>query len=191
MNRLLVLLVLFTGSAFADTVTVSWQNATKNTDGSDIVASGPGSLVQTTIYYSKCVNGDLASDPPARVVAPSVLETDFDLSEPADWCFRGTHTNTYGQESEVSNLAVKAVAPPIPDPPQNLVVLASNLAAYAVETTHNRVNVYQVGFVPAGTACDTSMSVNGRYVVPIEAVQWPPDSNVRPEAVVAECGSGG
>lgn len=111
----------FAAFAVAAVLTINWQNATTNTDGSAIPASGPGSIQTTRIEYGTC-NA-------ARTAIVSVLgeinATGADRSAqspdlaPGVWCARGFHVNTFGVSSDPSNVATREILAPKPNPPQN------------------------------------------------------------------------
>jgi hypothetical protein len=110
-------------AAIAAVATASWTNATKNTDGTDIPASGAGSLVSTTVEWATCGAGDTFGTKAGEVVtaSPGTTRQTPDLL-PGRWCFRAFHTNTYGSTSDPTPVVVKVVAAPKPNPPTNFSV---------------------------------------------------------------------
>lgn len=122
--KLLVLPLLLVGAAvIAATASVSWQNATKNTDDTSIPASGPGSIASTRIEWSPCGPGDtFTAKSGEKVVAGTVKTATSDDLPVGRWCLRAIHINTFGVESDPSSVGVKVVAAPKPNPPSNFTV---------------------------------------------------------------------
>lgn len=125
MKRLWVfpVLMLISIAAIAAIATVSWQNATTNTDGSAIPASGPGSIANTRIEWGTCGPGDsFGTKVGDKLVAGTVTTGQSDDLPVGRWCLRAVHINTYGVESDPSAVGVKVVAAPKPNPPRNFTV---------------------------------------------------------------------
>jgi hypothetical protein len=185
MKQLLVFLVsmFIPLAAVAGKVDLEWTNATKNTDGSSIPASGPGSLVHTRVEYGTCNGNNFGTKQGEIVVAAPGNKVTVNDLVPQMFCFRAFHKNTYGNESASSNVVMKLVPAPTPMPPSTLTV--SDLTAYTVIKRVDRFVMLPVGTVPAGTKCDPTQSVNGYYAVPRAAVKWSGD--VQPDVVVAQC----
>lgn len=129
MNRLrlasfyLIAVILFVaaGAAVAAVLTATWQNATTNTDGSAIPATGPGSIASTRFEWGTCGSGGtFGTKLGERVVAGTVTSAPTDDLGPGTYCGRGYHTNTYGVESDPSIVVQKVVPAPKPNPPTNL-----------------------------------------------------------------------
>lgn len=127
MNRKILIaaaaMLLVSAVAWAAVAHVSWTNATQNTDGSAIPASGPGSLVSTTTEWSSCGPGDTFTTKAGELTVPK-SQTAADTPDLAvgRWCLRAYHTNTYGVNSDPSGTGVKVVAAPKPNPPGNFSV---------------------------------------------------------------------
>lgn len=111
----------FTAFAVAAVLTINWQNATTNTDGTAIPASGPGSLQSTRIEYGTCnaartaivsVLGEVTASGSASTAQTPNLA-------PGIWCARAFHVNTFGVSSDASNVASREILAPKPNPPQN------------------------------------------------------------------------
>lgn len=109
--------------ACADVLRISWTNATTNTNGSTIPATGPGSLTLTRVEWGSCnadgitfgtVLGQINVDFPGTLI-------DLDFA-PALWCFRAFHRNTYSVESVASVTRTRLVPPPTPGRPGLAVV---------------------------------------------------------------------
>ncbi len=182
-------LLFFAGSAQAADVTISWINATTNTDSSDIVLSGPGSLVSTTVKWGACNPDDTPAAPLLEQTVPTTVpggneSTIITIFTPLRWCFIGVHTNSLGQTSADSNPTFRLIVV-VPAPPQGLAVVEPALTVYDIVKQADRYVLLAVGTVPGGTPCDSSQSVSGRYVVPNDIVTW--FGNVRPPVVVADC----
>ena len=192
----LVLLLVAWGSIVSaqqtGTVHLSWTNATKNEDNTVIPINDHGSLAYTTIKYSVCVNGDvdLANAKIHYVSATKTSTTISTQGPPGDYCFRATHTNSFGVESALSNLSIKTVTSSgevrdytTPQAPQTLVV--SDPTVYTIIKQENKFVLLPVGTVPANTVCIADQKINGYYAVPINVVSW--SGTVRPVIVVAQC----
>lgn len=161
-----LLLVSVLGSfVHAATVTISWLNPTTNTDSSVIPDTGAGSLQSWRIEYGTCVGtafgtkvGEITR---ARAVgAPSLTSTTNNF-DPGTTCLRGFATNTYGNESPVSNVVSKTVTPPTPGP---MILSSAALAGLEIPLDsldgYKRTPVYSitasgpgvlVGFCKVGT----------------------------------------
>lgn len=153
---------------------------TQNTDGSALT-----DLASFRYYYGESAGGPYPNqiDDPDLICGMTVTGL-----APGTWYFVSTAINVEDRESAYSNEASKVIPPLVPDPPSGLAVQESNLTAYGISQTNNRLVMYPVGQVPPGTICDGSMSANGLYLVPVEAVQWA--GSVRPVVVLAECSGG-
>lgn len=162
--------------AHAETVTLTWTNATLNTDGSDYTDPD-----FTRLYYGLCEASDVPADPLIQLAPHPDESLSTDLSE-GEWCFRATHVNSQGEESDRSNLATFTVTQPAP--PGNLIV--TEQTAYAISQSNDRLVLFPVGTIPVGTPCDDTMTVNGKYRVDKNTMT--PAGNVDPPVVLAECG---
>jgi hypothetical protein len=173
-------------SAGAAEAELTWTPPTQNTDNSPIPATGPGALTQHSILYGACNAGKtalLAAPPPVTVVVPMPAATRIITGLGAgSWCF-AARAETASAQSVFTPFVSKDIILQ-PKPPTGLVVTA--LVAYTVVKQRDAFVMLPVGTVPGGTACDSSQSVNGYFVVPRAAVTW--SGNVRPEVVVASCG---
>jgi hypothetical protein len=120
MRRFLPLLLVGAASvAAAATFTVSWNNATQNTDGTAIPASGPGSIVSTRIEYGTCNGTAFGTKQGEWVVTGSVESAPTPDFAPGTYCLRNFQRNTYGNESGASNVFQKVVPAPTPKPATN------------------------------------------------------------------------
>lgn len=198
-TALLFLIALVALPVHADTKTVTWANATKNTDGSTIAASGAGSLVRTTVEYGTCnaAKTGIASKAGEIFVAAPATTLQLALVVVQQYCLDAFHSNTFATtfapgapgNSAASAVALTTVNPPSPAPPTGLTVADPALTAYGLQQSPDKITTYPVGRVAAATACDGTQSVNGLYRVPLAAVTWLGD--VRPAVVFAQCSSGG
>jgi hypothetical protein len=193
-----LVLAAVAGSALADTATLSWTNATQNTDNTAIPAPpAAGSLTRTTIEYGTCNAGrtGITGTVGTMFVAYPTATLDVAMVVVQEYCFDAFHTNTFGTTSAKSSVVWKANPPPTPKPPANLATQTAQ-TAYTLQFSLDRMARLGVGTVPPGTQCDTSTSVTADwqltgvasplYKVPRAAVVWA--GNVKPQAVFASCG---
>ena len=174
MNYLLPFVII------AGSVSLSWTPPTQNVDGS--------AYTDPAGYY--IFRSDVAGGPYANSVHiddPTVTTYVWDNLPAGTHYFVATAVNQSGLMSDYSNEAMKVVVD-TPAPPTGLTVVEPNLTVYGVSQTKDRFVTYPVGSVPAGTACDGSMSANGLYLVPVDSVQFV--GSVRPVVVFAECSGG-
>lgn len=190
MKKWLIGLVLLPNLALGATVDLSWTNATQNTDGSNIVTSGEGALVNTTLYWSVCDPQDqVIITPGLDKIVPTTIpgnaeSTTVDIGTPGRWCFTAVHSNNLGEVSDYSGVAVKDVIV-IPDPPTGLTVGPDNLYVYYISQSKDVVVLVPVGTISVGTECDGTMTVNQHYRVPVDDVTW--IGSARPPVVFALC----
>lgn len=177
---ILAALLLLCPIAYAGDVSLTCTVPTENTDGSVLT-----DLAEIWVYYGPA-SGDYSGGREAMGLDCAHTLT---LAE-GTWYFAATAQNAAGVESDYSVEVAKVVegtsTPTTPAPPTDLVVLADNLVAYALSMTADVLVTYPIGTVPPGTPCASSMSANGKYVVPRSAVSW--ETTQRPQVVVAECG---
>lgn len=188
---------MFSVSAQAADITLSWTNATRNDDATPENPEGtliptdptdPNALATTTIYWGACDANDNPVDPlqqqSVTTTVPGQAESlQVIITTPGRWCFVGTHTNVAGNESDLSNPVFRTVAS-VPQPPQNLTVNA--ITVYYVIQRENRFVMLPVGTIPVGTPCSSTEYVNGYYAVDRNLVTW--SSGTQPLVVVAQCG---
>lgn len=111
--------VLLAAVAMAATISASWQNATTNTDSTAIPATGAGSIATTRVEYGTCNGTDFGQKQGEVVVAGTATSAVTPNLPPGRYCARAIHINTYGVESDPSNVAVKVIEAPKPRPPAN------------------------------------------------------------------------
>jgi len=158
---------------------LTWVNPTTKTDGTALPAA---QITGTRIEYGTC-SGSAFGVKAGEVITTGAVVT-ATVDRPAGThCFRA-YARIVGAESAPSNVAQKVILA-APSPPSTLTATGDPFA-YTIQQTADQIGLVAVGRIPAGTPCDTSMSVLGKYVVPVAAVQW--IGNVRPVVVVAECG---
>ena len=197
MKKLLLVLLLAWGATVSaqqtGTVTLSWTNATQNEDTSLIPSTDHGALAYTKITYSQCVNNDVdLANATEHLVSADKTTTTISTEGPVgDYCFRGTHVNSFGTESQLSNLTVKNVTTAgeprtvtTPLAPSGLSV-KGDPTVYTIVRQENRFIMLPVGTVPPNTPCIADQTINGHNAVPIDQVTW--SGTVRPVVVVAIC----
>lgn len=120
MKKLLpYLLAGFVTVTLAATANVSWQNPTQNTDNTAIPASGPGSIASTRIEYGTCIATAFGTKLGEFIVTGQAEAGVSPDLAPGTYCARAYTKNTYGTESDSSNVAQKVIAAPKPKPPSN------------------------------------------------------------------------
>ncbi|MHA2402133.1 MAG: hypothetical protein ACXADH_04000 [Candidatus Kariarchaeaceae archaeon] len=196
MNKLSLVLALLILSSFAHgqqagTAQLSWVNATMNEGGTEIPGDGDGALAYTTIKYSVCLNNDVdLANAKIHYVSANKTNTLISTEGPAgEYCFRGTHTNSFGEESNVSNLVTKTVTQAgqarTPVTPFNPTLVVDDPTVYTIIKQEDRFVLLPVGTVPSNTECIADQKINDHYAVPVSVVQW--TGNIRPVIVVAKC----
>lgn len=176
-------LCLSASPAIAGDAVLTWTLATADTEGNAIPASGPTSLASTRVEWGSCSGSAFGTAAGQQTVAtPATTYTITGLTAGV-WCFRAYSRTVAGLESAPTNAVTKTILQAPPQPPGNLTVAAT--VVYQFIGTTDAVTLLAVGTVPAGTACDPSQSVNGRYAVPRAAVTW--YGSVRPRVVFAQC----
>jgi hypothetical protein len=200
MKKLLLVLLLAWGATVSaqqtGTVTLSWTNATQNEDTSLIAAIDHGALAYTKIQYSVCTgaNNDQVDFATAKTHLVSAHRTTTTVSTegPAgDYCFVGTHVNSFGTESQLSNITIKTTTVAgqprtftTPLAPAGLSV-KGDPTVYTIVRQENRFIFLPVGTVPPNTACIAEQTINEYTAVPVDQVTW--SGTVRPVIVVAVC----
>lgn len=193
---LILSLVFFAENGYAAQVTLSWTNATKNEDATDIPTTGAAALASTTLKWGACNPDDTPALPLLEATFPTTVpgnaETEMvTIFTPGRWCFIGVHTNQ-GDPAENIDPQTSADSNPVfkdiimvPEPPQNLTIVAAALVVYDIVKQNNKYILLAVGTAPPGTPCDGSQQVNGRFAVSTDVVAW--FGNVQPPVVVADC----
>lgn len=167
-----------------DETRLTWTLPTTNTDGSAL--AGPASV---TVYRRSGTTGAYSAQ---CVTAPGAAGTSM-LAQPSGQQFYVLTARVgSGPESMQSATVSKTIAP-VPNPPTNVTVV-TDLVAWMLVQSQDRVAMIPVGTVAPGTACDTTQAVTGvisgaqvtKYVVPRSAVTFA--GSARPQVVLASCG---
>jgi chitodextrinase len=148
-----VVLMLLAFAAHASTASVSWTHPTQNTDGTAIPASGTGALASSRVEFGSCGGGGTFGTAAGQVTvnAPATSTTITGLAPATTYCFRVFARNTFGNESEASNVASKTTPTPTPNPP---VLSATITVAYSTMQRARRTHIRQVvGTVEIGAPC--------------------------------------
>ncbi len=179
MRLALCMALLFSGPVLADSVTLSCTAPTQNEDGTPLT-----DLAGYTFYYGTNAGGPYPTTESVDASVCGIVTQDL---APGTYYFVATAVNAQGVESVFSNEATKTVGGTAPNAPTGLVV-EGDLTVYGLSQTRDRLVTYPVGTVPLGTECDGTMSANGMYLVPFDAVTFA--GSVRPDVLVAQCGAG-
>lgn len=182
--------------ASADTVTITWINPTNNTTdtgGGLIPATGPGSLQSWRFEYGTCsapnVFGTKVGEfPRSRAAGGPPLTSTTNNFDPGTTCLRGYVTNTYGVESDVSNVTSKTITPPQPGPIQLTTITPAVYDVRPNEQTFAFERGQRVGSVKLGAACDEGRTTGDDFYAlerPSRAVLT---KAPRSTALVAKCG---
>lgn len=176
MRRIVAPLVLLCAApVFAGQLSLSWVLPTRNDDGSALV-----DLAGTNLYVSDDAGGPFRL---LATVAGAATTYNGSLSG-GHYYFVATAYNQAGIEGSLSN----EIAKDVPTSSGGLTVVSSNLVAYGISQTKDRLVMYPVGTVPLGTVCDGSMTANGLYRVDQDTVEWA--GTAKPVVVFAECSGG-
>lgn len=135
---LAALCALVTFAAGAEQKTITWTNATRNTDNTVIPATGPGSLARTTVEYGSCAsrNPDVFGTKIGEIFVAAPANTlQLNLVVVQEYCLRAFHSNTYATSfaagavgnSPLSNVASTAVAPPQPQQPTGITISSTRI----------------------------------------------------------------
>lgn len=102
--------LLIAGAALAGSMHVTWTNPTKNTDDTDIPASGDGSLDTLRVEYGYCAGAEFGARLGEVVVNAPATSVDIGNLPPGNnYCVRVFARNTLGAESDQSNVGVKLI----------------------------------------------------------------------------------
>lgn len=165
------LCLLFAGVASAETVTVSWQHPTKNTDGSSLAVS---SITRTTVVWGASATAMTSS----KVVTGTATSTTIDLA-PGTW-FVAAKTTANGNDSAASTAVQYVVVQPTPNPPTGLsvvpVLAGLNMSpVYAIAADNTGARIVK-GFAEFGVSCSGPVVFTYRdrnyHEVPGSKVKW-------------------
>lgn len=182
------------GIASAATVTVTGTNPSTNTDTSAIPATGQGSLNNLRIEYGTCGTGGAFGTKAGEVnrppVAPGAQFSEVLNLDPGTTCVRAFVRNTYGVESDPSNVASKVVAPPKPGAPVLTTIAQQVYDVRPNERTFAFDRGRQVGSVKLGAACDEDRTTGSDFYALERPSQVKLNREPRSQALVARCGAG-
>lgn len=192
----LTVVLLAASNAHADVHTASFTNATQNTDGTPIAATGPGSLSRSAIEYGTCnaARTNIATKVGEITLVPPANSVQVPLVVIQEYCLAAYHSNTFATtfgpglafNSARSNVVTVQSVPPTPKPPGGLVV--GDFVAYQIVQSPNGLELLAFGHVAPGTPCDMDHSVNGKYLVPWQSVTMPNGQpNTKKLTVLAAC----
>jgi predicted phage tail protein len=117
MRKLLLLLCLIATPALAANLDLTWTYPSKNVDGTDIPATGAGSIASSKVEWGTCTGtafGTKAGE--ATVPAPTKTYSVPNLA-PGTHCARVAVTNSYGVASDFTAAVSRTVDAPKPLPP--------------------------------------------------------------------------
>lgn len=150
-------------SASAGELSATWTAPTQNCNGTPL----------TDLVGYKVRWGQGTSQLPKTTLAFTATGL-----KPGDWWFSIAAYNAAGVESEFVS-AGKTITP--------AEFKTTGTTVYTFVRADGKVLVLPtLHTVPVGTVCDATQSVNGKYVVPREAVTW--SGSARLVAVLADCG---
>jgi hypothetical protein len=153
MKQIALILALLPAAVMASDINVSWTNPVKNTDGSDIPATGAGSIASTRVEWGTC-SGTAFGIKAGEQVATGTSTTLTGISAASTVCVRAFAKNTYGQESAASNVTSKVIPAPVPLPPVLAVPVIAGMLQTPAYLVTNKGKISQlVGFVDVGAQC--------------------------------------
>lgn len=168
---------------------LTWELPTTYVDETPLP---PGEIAGFRVETGTCTADDSfgAKLAEATVDGPAVTYTTPALAA-GRYCFRASTLATNGEESEPSNPVATTILAP-PTRPTELRVTGEAEFVYVIAQSRDFVGLVPVGTIGPDVQCAPRPNVeasDGRvvYMVPNEAVDWPPDSDVRSETVFAEC----
>lgn len=183
----LALFSLIPSTALAATATLQWAMPTQNVDGSSIPLTGNGAIVQSKVEYGPCTAGGMTVENTVLVDAPltTVTVNGFVGGETA--CFRVRVRNSYGIESDPSNVVSKTFDAPKPRPP---VLLSTITVAYQIKM-NSKLEIRlarRVGTIDTGTPCvDTPILTNKGIYYPVDPSYVRFTRTPRSSVVVTKC----
>lgn len=176
MKYLFGLLALVSLSAHAGTSALTCTPPTKNTDGSTITG---------TITYN-FYRGTSATAVTTKLNAtPTATCAYVDASAPVGTNYYAVTAIVAGEESALSAVASKTIAPPVPNAPSNLTVASG--VAYKLRQSVNSLSMVRIGKVAPGTSCDATHTVDGYYLVPRETVKLDSKLDTLPLLAFSDC----
>lgn len=190
----ILLLVGLAVRAESATVSVTWVNPTTNTDESAIPSSGDGSIASARVEYGTCTSTGTFGTKVGEVIrarGTNLPATSATLNLPVGVsCVQVKVSNTYGKESDASNVISRTVDAPTPKPPVLATVAPQ---AYSVVPDYKRfafTQGKQIGTVRIGAACDRDRAAGADLYAVVQynkAVKlWA--GVPQQQAVLARCG---
>lgn len=185
-------LTLQCGSSLA-TVTVSWTLPVNNTDGTAIPASGAGSLTNIKLFRASTSSGV----PSATAILLPPTATSHALDLPAGPHYFGVKAaNTFGNDSDMSNVANTTAAPSTDSASATLTITPKpgapvivDAVAYSTKPDYGRllfVKNVAVGTAPLGAPCNDRKPIADSYfAINRQYVTW--SGSLQPANVVAKC----
>ena len=165
MGKLIVFfLTLFLATmAFAGDVTLNWTNPTKGETCTDA-----GAITLTGVRIWQLV---------AQIDNPSQTSYVVNALKPGEYLFAATALDDQDNESRISGRASKTV---------DSFVAKVGAQVYQSVSIKGGYWLLPVGTIKTETACDITQSVNGKYAVPLSAVDF--TGTTEPLVVLADCG---
>lgn len=177
----------FFSNAFAGEITLSWVNATENTDGTPY--DDPKLNI---IKYGACTETGLVPSDGTRIeLPPTTTQYVIENVTPGTYCIWAKHENQAGIRSDRSAIVQKVVAAAPPLPPAGLTIAGES--AYIIVQSDDTVVLLDIGTVAGDVPCDGTVAVlddNGLigYKVPISAVT-PYSASQQLVVAFAQCGN--
>lgn len=176
MKYLFGLLALVSLSAHAGTASLICTPPTKNTDGS---------IITGAITYN-FYRGTSATTVTTKLNAtPATICAYTDSAAPVGTNYYAVTALVAGEESALSAVASKTIAPPVPNAPSNLTVASG--VAYKLRQSVNSLSMVRIGKVAPGTSCDATHTVDGYYLVPRETVILDSKLDTLPLLAFSDC----
>ena len=163
MGKLIVAFLLLVAlPVSAGEVMLSWKNPTKSE-----VCTDAGAADIDGIRIWQLVTEVDENDPTEYVI---------DRLLPGEYVYAASAFNTSGTESRMTGTVTKTVSD---------FVAEAGSTVYQVVSIENGFWLLPVGTIETEVACNTDQSVNGRYAVPLSAVNL--TGTTDPVVVVADC----
>lgn len=150
-------------SAHAGNATLTWAAPTQNCNGTPL---------------TNLAGYDLTYGQKLQPLPLTPLSHTLTGLMPGTWWFSLAAVNTDGDRSEF--VTVEKVVPP-----EEFVTKTTTVYTF-VKANGGILVLPTLHTVPLGTQCDANQTVNGKYIIPREAVTW--SGSARPVAVLGDCG---
>lgn len=182
MRNWILALLLVPLAAFGADRTVTWTNATENTDGSAI-----GTIQSTTVVWGATAAALSNSQTTNVKVVTGTAQTTTITLNPGTYYTAAYHTTANGKSGLSNVFGPFTIAAPVPAPPSGLTVVAST--AFTSVKQRDAYVMVPVGTVAPSTTCLMDQgTISGGvtyYAVPRASVSF--SASVRPEIVFAQC----